>query len=250
MTMEYGDTGNPQDNSVETEVEEEVVADGSTEEEAVDWEAKFKEMEARATKAENDKKAIQGAKGKQADQDALLLDIYSRLDSQEKSNAALIKALASQDMDNLGQELDGIQSKSNQDRATARFQNQYKSVYDGILEDAQDDEGNILVDVEKDPRLESFRNEVISGYQKGSIADIVNALPKFHKLVRQIERENAKAAIEAAREEARESSKSKLRKAGLGDHDLGSAAAGGSDSSTMTARQMIMAGLEKSKKNK
>ena len=246
MTMENGDLENPQDNSVE--VEEEVIADGSSEEEVVDWKAKYEAELARANKAENDKKAIQGAKNKQSQQDEMMLEIYTRLDSQEKSNAALIKALAADNIENLGEELNGIQSKAEQGRAAARFQNQYQSVYEGIMEDAQDDDGNALINVENDPRLEDFRTAIIAGHNKGSIADIVNALPKFHKLLRSIERENAKAAVALAKEEAEESSKSKLRKAGLGDHDLGASAAGSNKLSSMSPREKILYGLQQAEK--
>jgi len=246
MTME--NPGDPQNF-----VAEEVVEDDSSEtveEEVIDWKARFEEMEARATKAENDKKAIQGARSKQADQDALLLDIYTRLESTEKSNAALIKALAANDTDNLGDELNGIQSQAAQQRAESRFVAQYQSVYNGILEDATDEDGNKIIDVETDPRLESFRQDIIDGFGKKSIVDITNALPKLHRLIRQIERENAKAAVEKAREEAEESSKSKLRKAGLGDHDLGPGAGGAKRFDQMTSKEKIRYGLDQADKLK
>jgi len=69
-------------------------------------------------------------------------------------------------------------------------------------------------------------------------------------LIRQIERENAKAAVEKAREEAEESSKSKLRKAGLGDHDLGPGAGGAKRFDQMTSKEKIRYGLDQADKLK
>ena len=245
MTME--NPVDPQD------AQTEVVADAPAAEpevkEEIDWKARFEEMEARATKAENDKKAIQGARQKQADQDSLMLDIYTRLESTEKSNAALIKALAANDTEHLETELSGIQSQAAQERAQTRFVAQYKSVYEGILEDAKDDDGNVIINVETDPRLEAFRRDVTEGFQKGSIVDITNALPQLHRLIRKIERENAAEAVAKAREEAEESSKTKLRKAGLGDHDLGTGAAGTSKFANMTAKEKIRFGLDQMDKS-
>ena len=241
-------TPNPEDTSAATPV----VPDSSKEEvaETPDWKALYEAEKAKASKAENDKKAIQGARRKADDQDSLLQEILTRLESGEKANAALVRALASQDTEALSGELTTIQSEAAQVRAATRFQTQYKSVYESIIEDAQDDEGKSLVDLEKDERLQAFREEVVAGYKKGSIADIVNALPKFHRVIRQIERENAKSAVAKAKEEAEVTSNKKLKSAGLGDHDLGAPAAGSGNSANLYGKSKIARGLEQDSKRK
>jgi len=250
MTMQEGSITS-EDNSAEQVAADAAakLAEGSKEE-TPDYKALYEAEQARANKAENDKKAMQGARSKTDASDSLLQEILTRVESGEKANAALIKALAADNTENLGEELSGIQSQAANERAQVRFQTQYNSVYQSILEDAQDDEGNVLIDVNTDERLQAFRATVTEGYKRGSIADIVNALPSFHKLLRTIERDNAKAAVAKAKEEADESAKTKLRKAGLGDHDLGAAAAGTGNTAGMTTKEKIRYGLDQADKNK
>lgn len=242
-------------NNQNTEVEEsEDTNSESTEEsteetqDTTDWKAKYEEAESARVKAENDKKAIQGARKKQSDVDSMLTDILSRQEASEKAQAALIKALAQGDTDTVADELNNIQSESNKTRAQARFQNAYNSLYETMQEAVLDEDGNEIIDLEKDERLADFRNEVITAHNNGDLAGISTAMNKLYRVVNKVERENSKAAVEKAREEAETKAKKKIQKAGLGDHDLGNAPAGGSNLEGLYGFDKIKYGLEKQNK--
>ena len=78
-------------------------------EEAIDWEARAKAAEEKATKAENDLKAQRGRRNRQQEQSDLVLQLSNQQRITDRKLDALMQAMGTGDTDTLPEQLTSIQ---------------------------------------------------------------------------------------------------------------------------------------------
>jgi len=193
----------------------------------VDWKARFDENEATLGKLEQQLKTEQGRNKKRDDTDSAVLGIGDRLAAMEQSNAALIKALAEGDTDNLPQQLDQIQAQSQNTQRGRAYQNQYRVLTEQLRAATQDESGNDILSLYEAPELEEVRQSWVDANNKRSVSALYNTLVRTHEVIRQAERGKASEKAETVRQEERTSAKQRLEEAGIYDLDTGAASAGG-----------------------
>ena len=193
----------------------------------VDWKAKFDENQATLGKLEQQLKTEQGRNKKRDDTDSAVLGIGDRLAAMEQSNAALIKALAEGDTDNLPQQLGQIQAQSQNTQRGRAYQNQYRVLTEQLRAATQDESGNDILSLYEAPELEEVRQSWVDANNKRSVSALYNTLVRAHEVVRQAERGKANDRAESVRQEERTSAKQRLEEAGIYDLDTGAASAGG-----------------------
>ena len=123
----------------------------------VDWKARFDENQATLDKLEQQLKTEQGRNKKRDDTDSAVFGIGDRLAAMEQSNAALIKALAEGDTDNLPQQLGQIQAQSQNTQRGRAYQNQYRVLTEQLRAATQDESGNEILSLYEAPELEGVR---------------------------------------------------------------------------------------------
>ena len=193
----------------------------------VDWKARFDDNQATLDKLEQQLKTEQGRNKKRDDTDSAVFGIGDRLSAMEQSNAALIKALAEGDTENLPQQLGQIQAQSQNTQRGRAYQNQYRVLTDQLREATQDEGGNDILSLYEAPELEEIRQSWVDANNKRSVSALYNTLVRTHEVVRQAERGKANEKAESVRQEERTSAKQRLEEAGIYDLDTGAASAGG-----------------------
>ena len=193
----------------------------------VDWKSKFDENQATLSKLEQQLKTEQGRNRKRDDTDSAVLGIGDRLAAMEQSNAALIKALAEGDTDNLPQQLGQIQAQSQNTQRGRAYQNQYRVLTEQLRAATQDESGNDILSLYEAPELEEVRQSWVDANNKRSVSALYNTLVRTHEVIRQAERGKASEKAETVRQEERTSAKQRLEEAGIYDLDTGAASAGG-----------------------
>ena len=193
----------------------------------VDWKSKFDENQASLSKLEQQLKTEQGRNRKRDDTDSAVLGIGDRLAAMEQSNAALIKALAEGDTDNLPQQLGQIQAQSQNTQRGRAYQNQYRVLTEQLRAATQDESGNDILSLYEAPELEEVRQSWVDANNKRSVSALYNTLVRTHEVIRQAERGKASEKAETVRQEERTSAKQRLEEAGIYDLDTGAASAGG-----------------------
>ena len=193
----------------------------------VDWKAKFDENQAALSKLEQQLKTEQGRNRKRDDTDTAVLGIGDRLAAMEQSNAALIKALADGDTENLPGQLSQIQAQSQNTQRGRAYQNQYSVLTDQLRAATQDENGNDILDLYAAPELEEVRQAWVNANNNRSVSELYNTLVRAHEVVRQAERGKANQMAQSVRDEERNSAKQRLEEAGIYDLDTGAASAGG-----------------------
>lgn len=211
-----------------------------------DWKAKYEATETARAKVENDLKALRGLRTTEAQREERMDAILDRVDAIDKQQSALIKALGNNTTEELPAEVARLQATSQQGQAARRFAGQYKSLYDDFIVVGQDDEGNVVLDVEKAPELEEARRTFAAGYNRTDI-DNADRLVMFAKAISQGQLATKKAlrargVVEAkkVKDEAQASVKKRLDDAGVLDLDTGrEAGGGGAGAKTWAAAQKI-----------
>ena len=193
----------------------------------VDWKARFDDNQATLDKLEQQLKTEQGRNKKRDDTDSAVLGIGDRLAAMEQSNAALIKALAEGDTDNLPQQLGQIQAQSQNTQRGRAYQNQYRVLTEQLRAATQDESGNDILSLYEAPEIEEVRLSWVDANNKRSVSALYNTLVRTHEVIRQAERGKASEKAETVRQEERTSAKQRLEEAGIYDLDTGAASAGG-----------------------
>ena len=203
----------PQPEVQEAEVE-------ATAEPEVDWKAQ-------AEKLEQQLKTEQGRNRKRDDTDTAILGIGDRMVAMEQSNAALIKALAEGDTENLPQQLTQIQAQSQNNQRGRTYQSRYEALTNQLRGAMQDVDGNEILSLYEAPELEEVRQTWVDAHKNKSMAGLYSTLVRAHEVVRQAERSKAAQATNNVRDEERKAATQRLEEAGIYDLDTGPASAGG-----------------------
>jgi hypothetical protein len=192
----------------------------ATAEPEVDWKAQ-------AERLEQQLKTEQGRSRKRDDTDTAILGIGDRMVAMEQSNAALIKALAEGDTENLPQQLTQIQAQSQNNQRGRTYQSRYEALTGQLRGAMQDVEGNEILSLYEAPELEEVRQSWVEAHKNKSMAGLYSTLVRAHEVVRQTERSKAAQMTDSVRQEERTSAKQRLEEAGIYDLDTGPASAGG-----------------------
>lgn len=203
----------------------------------VDYKAQYEELLVAKVKVDGDLKAIKGLRQTEAQREAMLLGITDRLEGLDRQQTALIKALAANETDALPEEVERIQAEQLQTRASRGFVAQYNSLWEDFQESVNDEKGKPLFDLFKEPALADAVATWRQYYQADTmhpmerIAGFAKAVGQASRAVRQLEREQSKAAIQQEKVAAKATTKQKLEEAGALDLDTGPAAGGGANQS-------------------
>lgn len=203
-------------------------ADGGSEEE-VDWQAKAVEAEGRASKLESDLRSMQGRRSRQVDQDAVLHGLGDRLDAMEKSNSALVNALASGNTDDLPGELTQIQQQATQGRTEVAFQTGYQALWDELQETVKGDDGTSVLDPQTAPEFAAVRTRWNERTQARDLGGLAVLLSEANKIVRSTERVAHKKALDDEKKARKAERKKTLDDVGALDTDTGPGAGGAGD---------------------
>ena len=206
----------PQPETVETEAQAEP-----------DWKAQAETAEATLAKLQQELKTEQGRVRKRDDQDSAIAGIGDRIIAMEQSNAALIKALAAGDTENLPNQLNQIQAQSQDTQRGRAYQTQYNVLTQQLREATQDSDGNVVLDLYSSPELEDVRSKWVDANKKRSLAGLYSTLVQAHEVTRQAERTQAKQTNNSVRDEERKIANQRLEEAGIYDLDTGPARGGG-----------------------
>jgi hypothetical protein len=198
-----------------------------------DWKARYDELQetstadqARIQKLEQTNASNRGRRNQERDRDELLRTFSDRFDAVEKTNSALVHALASGKADDLPSELEEIQNDSLRARETTRFRAGYDALREQLQETVSDEAGNPLFDLNTAPELANLRTSWNAAQENGDLGAlgilVADAAVVARNKERGIVRERATADKKVAAETAQ-----KAREDGL-DMDTGDGGGGGS----------------------
>jgi len=220
------------------------VAPEAEQQEEPDYKALWAAEKARAEKAESDHRAAVGRQKAQNERDEILYGIAARQEATDKSIAALIKAMADGDTDELPTTLTKIQNDAYSAQAQQKFEARYAKLFEELETSVLDEEGKPLVDIRTSPLWEDVRQEWVAAYNARDLGGLTASLSKSLTKARHLERKILKELASKAKAEAKASAKAKLDEAGVLDLDTGSGASGAGDEK-LTPTQRIQRGLEK-----
>jgi hypothetical protein len=150
-------------------------------------------------KRERDLKAQAGRIRKEQEREQILLDLGDQVAAQNKSQAALIKALTSGETETLPAELTAISQETAQTSSQRKFQTQYNSLWADLQEAVKDESGEPLIDLFNAPELNDVRAMWNEGQSNADLATLNSAIMATYKIVRQKERELARQRSESAK---------------------------------------------------
>jgi len=208
----------PQPEAVENEAEPEPEPD---------WKAQAETTAATLAQLQQELKTEQGRSRKRDDQDSAIAGIGDRIIAMEQSNAALIKALAAGDTQNLPNQLNQIQAQSQNTQRSRAYQTQYDVLTQQLRQATLDSDGNTILDLYNAPELEEVRAKWVDANKKHSLAGLYSTLVQAHEVTRQAERTQAKQTNDTVRDEERKMANQRLEEAGIYDLDTGPARGGG-----------------------
>jgi len=192
----------------------------ATVEPEVDWKTQ-------AERLEQQLKTEQGRNRKRDDTDTAILGIGDRMVAMEQSNAALIKALAEGDTENLPQQLTQIQAQSQNNQRGRTYQSRYEALTEQLRGAMHDVDGNEILSLYEAPELEDVRQTWVEAHKNKSMAGLYSTLVRAHEVVRKAERSKAAQATDNVRDEERKAATQRLEEAGIYDLDTGPTSAGG-----------------------
>jgi hypothetical protein len=186
-------------------------------EETIDWEARAKAAEDKATKAENDLKSQRGRRNRQQEQNDLVLQLSNQQRMTDRKLDALMQAMGTGDTDTLPQQLTSIQGEQANLNASAAYTSTWTSLSEDLVSSVQDAQGNDLVDLQNGPELAEVRTMWTEAHNRRDVRGLQEAVTESQRVMRQFER-GQRAATPAEPATAEDS--------GAFDLDTGPAAGG------------------------
>ena len=200
---------------------EAVVPEGSdtTDDSDIDYKAKYQESEAKLLKREADLNSLRGARLKQDERDDAIISLGERMDGWEKSNQALLKALAKGDSEELPEELARIEAEGASTRAQRQFAKTHEDLLNDLRKACKSEDGEDMLDPDTAPELENVRLIWYQAIKDREVTGFHRALAETHTVVKAEERRLHKVALADARKAERDA-KEKLDDAELGDTSI------------------------------
>ena len=189
-------------------------------EEAIDWEARAKAAEEKATKAENDLKAQRGRRNRQQEQNDLVLQLSNQQRITDRKLDALMQAMGTGDTDTLPEQLTSIQGEQATLNATTAYTNTWTNLSEDLVSVVQDDQGRDIVDLQTAPELAEVRNMWTDAHNRKDVRGLQAAVAEAQRVMRQVERGQRSATPAAPTEPAT------AQDSGAFDLDTGPAAGG------------------------
>lgn len=200
-------------------------ADTTAQATETDWKGQVEALTARLTKAENDAKANQGRQLAGAELNAEMASIRDEIGALAKTQAAtmevIAKGLSANELEDLPNQVARVQSEAERERSQIRIQSSYQALEQQMYALANDESGSPILDINTAPEFAEVRADWLKAKTDGDIAGLTLALTKGNTVIRQVERQRAKAAVENVKKTAAEEREKALADAGVHDLDTG-----------------------------
>ena len=176
------------ENSDVVALSDEASSADTPQEEVIDWEARAKAAEDRASKAENDLKSQRGRRNRQQEQNDLVLQLSNQQRITDRKLDALMKAMGTGDTDTLPEQLTSIQGEQANLNATAAYTNTWTSLSEDLVSLVQDEQGIDLIDLQTSPELAEVRTMWTDAHNRKDVRGLQAAVSEAQKVMRQVER--------------------------------------------------------------
>ena len=165
-------------------------------EEVIDWQARAKAAEDKATKAENDLKSQRGRRNRQQEQNDLVLQLSNQQRITDRKLDALMKAMGTGDTDTLPEQLTSIQGEQASLNASNAYQSAFTNMSEELVGALQDGEENLLFNgytdtvdaLNKAPELAEVRTMWTDAHNRKDVRGLQAAVVEAQKVMRQVER--------------------------------------------------------------
>lgn len=171
---------------------------------------KFKSLEGRVTKAQSIESIVAG--------------FGDQLDAVKDANFAVARALQNDDTENLGTQMDAIDSRLTTGRTRQEFQSLTEDLYGSVT----DDEGNALLDVNAAPELAQVRQTWNSGLERANAGQVgearalmMQAIMEARGVTRALERESYRKRLDDLEAQHKAEREKWAEENGVGDMSLG-----------------------------
>ena len=196
-----------------------------TEAQEPDAAAQVVELQAERDKLQNDLRAEQGRRRTRDNTESLLQGIADRLEVQERTNSALIRAMASGETEALETEAQTIRDEFESNRGARSVEKVSQSLSNDIQNAVKGSDGTTLIEL-SDPRLSGALQLWQAGNERQDVASWTAAYAEVQRVVREVEREQAQGQVKAAEAAGQERVQQALRDNGVTDLSTGRPAGG------------------------
>jgi|TARA_Y100000034_G_C6858495_1_gene390435 predicted DNA-binding protein (UPF0251 family) len=147
--------------------------EGEGQPEEVNWEERATAAETENTKLKGDLSTAEGRVRKQTDIDAVIAGFGDRLDGIQAGTAAMARAMANDDLDGLGEEVDAIEQRTQARSVASARQSVSASLGQDLQLAVQGSDGEPVLDLMEAPELETVRMTWNTGLKQLSSTDAV-----------------------------------------------------------------------------